>query len=144
MALNIMRANGTGTPAPVTAAGGDLTFGTNQPAITFAESVGTFLLSGFVVVDLSGAVLTAARTVIVLIRRTNHTPLTVPGSVIVVKLPVNEASGDNGDVVIPIPHVSYTLSGSVGDHLHIRAHLDSVTGVAGAVTIREASLVAEG
>jgi len=129
-----------GTPHTMTGTPASVVFGTTSPRVTFAPATGKKTLRARAIIDISAATLTQQREVTLGLRRTNHTPVNVPGSFTTVKLPVETNSGQGGDIVLELPPCVLNLSGTSGDVVTLWASLDALTGITGSVTIREASI----
>jgi len=127
-----------GTVYTVTATNALADFGTTDPSITIAAA-GTYILSGFVKVDLNAATFASNRLFTARIRRTNNTAANIANS---------DSTFSTGTptivtqtmAIIPIKDVIYTTA-NANDVLEIWVDI-SVLPDAGTLTIEQASIVA--
>ena len=137
-ATYIVKTAATGTGYTLTATNAKVTFGTISPTITI-PAAGTWMIRGYVRVELNAATFAASRVVTSLLRRTNNTPANISTSGIIFNTPI-VTTVTQSLAIMPIPEQVYTTA-NTDDLIEIWADVSTLP-TAGTVSIDAAALTA--
>lgn len=135
---NNLRTVAAGTAYTLTNTNAKVTFGTTSPGITFTAP-GTYLISGYVLVQFVAATFAAGRVFTALIRRTNNTAANIASSGATFTIPV-VTTVTHTMALIHLPPLIYVTANS-NDVLEIWADVSTVPS-AGSLQISAANLQA--
>lgn len=115
---------GVGTAYAFTNAAAAIDFGTTDPVIVI-PAAGTYLITGQVQVDYTGATV-AAETATLTLRRTNNTAADIPSTAVVIDLPASTVLTHTYGIV-PLPPAIYTTANR-DDSITIFANVSAALG----------------